>query len=142
MFCQLFFTSSKSWLQERILHPFVVYSYPCKVAILVTYHYPTILLNHLRNIYAKGYLVMYVYLSYSNFFHLNLDIKTFYHISLGSEMAKGQTILYFFVWFMLLSAPGKVLMRLIFNSQATKRKRYIHCLQLYGIIMLTKPCAR
>ena len=38
-------------------------------------------------------------------------------------MAKGQTILYFFVWFMLLSAPHKVLGHLKFDSQATKRER-------------------
>ena len=35
-------------------------------------------------------------------------------------MGKGQTILYFFVWFMLLSAPHKVLIHLKFDSQETK----------------------
>ena len=35
-------------------------------------------------------------------------------------MGKGQTILYFFVWFMLLSAPHKVLIHLQFDSQETK----------------------
>ena len=35
-------------------------------------------------------------------------------------MEKGQTILYFFVWFMLLSAPHKVLIHLKFDSQETK----------------------
>ena len=38
-------------------------------------------------------------------------------------MAKGQTILYFFVWFMLQSAPHKVLSHLKIGSQATKRER-------------------
>ena len=38
-------------------------------------------------------------------------------------MAKGQTILYFFVWFMLLSAPHKVLAHQKFVSQATKAER-------------------
>ena len=37
-------------------------------------------------------------------------------------MAKGQTILYFFVWFMLVSAPHKVLGHLKFDSQATQRE--------------------
>ena len=38
-------------------------------------------------------------------------------------MAKGQTILYFFVWFMLFSAPYKVLGHLKFDSKETKRER-------------------
>ena len=38
-------------------------------------------------------------------------------------MGKGQTILYFFVWFMLLSAPHKVLEHLRYDSKATKRER-------------------
>ena len=38
-------------------------------------------------------------------------------------MAKGQTILYFFVRFMLLSAPLKVPGHLWFYSQVTKRER-------------------
>ena len=38
-------------------------------------------------------------------------------------MAKEQTILYFFVWFMLLSSPHKVLYHSKFGSQATKRER-------------------
>ena len=40
-----------------------------------------------------------------------------------SEMAKGQTILYFFVWLMLHSAPHKVPRHLKCESQATKRER-------------------
>ena len=40
-------------------------------------------------------------------------------------MAKGQTILYFFVWFMLLSAPHKVLGHQKFVNLATKRERDI-----------------
>ena len=38
-------------------------------------------------------------------------------------MAKGQTILYFFVWFMLSSAPHEVPGHISFNSWATKRER-------------------
>ena len=38
-------------------------------------------------------------------------------------MAKGQTILYFFVWFMVLSAPYKVLGHLKSASQETKWER-------------------
>ena len=38
-------------------------------------------------------------------------------------MAKGQTMLYFFVWFMLISAPHKVISHWKFNSQETKRER-------------------
>ena len=43
-------------------------------------------------------------------------------------MAKGQTILYFFVWFMLLSAPHEVLMHLNFIvKQRDERDIYIVC---------------
>ena len=38
-------------------------------------------------------------------------------------MEKGQTILYFFVWFMLLSAPHDVLGHLKLDGKATKRER-------------------
>ena len=40
-------------------------------------------------------------------------------------MAKGQTILYFFVWFMLSFPPHRVPGHLKFDSQATKRERNI-----------------
>ena len=39
-------------------------------------------------------------------------------------MAKGQTILYFFVWFMLLSAPHKALGHLKFDIRLTKQERF------------------
>ena len=38
-------------------------------------------------------------------------------------MEKGQTILYFFVWFMLLSSPHKVLGHLIFDNKSRKLER-------------------
>ena len=38
-------------------------------------------------------------------------------------MAKGQTILCFFVWFMLISEAHKVLCHLKIDSQSTKRER-------------------
>ncbi len=38
-------------------------------------------------------------------------------------MTKGQTILYFFVWFMLLSAPHRVLGHEKFDNKLTRRER-------------------